>query len=135
MGGLALEQSDRPGLATFLARHLTCGDGTDIQLCGGEDGAMIRVTCTHCGMAIEAPAASWEGWWDERTRDATAPRRRFEPSRRRVPGKRRTTSPPQVRPPVEVAGDQKWRRRLVTGLIAAWLTGGVVLLAVAILGR
>ena len=135
MGGLALEQSDRPGLATFLARHLTCEGGTDVQLHAGEDGSMIRVTCTHCGMAIEAPAASWEGWWEERTREAAAPTRRFEPSHRRLAQRRRTITPHRARTPVEVADDHVWRRRLVTGLIAVWLTGGLVLLAIALLGR
>jgi hypothetical protein len=135
MGGLALERSDRPGLATFLARHLTCEGGTDVQLRGGEDGAMIRVTCTHCGMAIEAPAASWEGWWEERTRDVAAPTRRFEPSHRRLAGRRRSITPPRARPPVKGAGDDVWRRRFVTGLISVWLTGGLVLLAIAVLGR
>ena len=96
---------------------------------------MIRVTCTHCGMAIEAPAASWEGWWEERAREAAAPTRRFEPSQRRLARRRRTMTPPRVRPTLEVAGDDVWRRRLVTGLIAVWLTGGLVLLAIAVLGR
>jgi hypothetical protein len=135
MGGLALEQSDRPGLATFLARHLACGGGTDIQLQGGEDGSMIRVTCTHCGIAIEAAAASWEGWWEERTRDAATPTRRFEPSHRRLTRRRRTTTSPRARPPVKGAGDDVWRRRVVMGLIAVWLTGGLVLLAIAVIGR
>jgi hypothetical protein len=36
---------------------------------------------------------------------------------------------------VKGAGDDVWRRRFVTGLISVWLTGGLVLLAIAVLGR
>jgi hypothetical protein len=134
MSGLALEQSDRPGLSTFLAGHLSCEGGTDIELRGGEEGAMIRVTCTHCGMAIEAPAASWEGWGEERTRDAGSPARRFEPGRRRL-GRRRTRGSSGRRPPTEIERDQVRRDRLITGVIAAWVTAGFVLFAIAILWR
>ena len=132
MSGLALEQSDRPGLSTFLGTHLSCEGETDVELRAGEDGAMIRVTCTQCGMAIEAPAASWQGWWEERAR---APTRTFEPTRRRLARRRKRSSAPRGRPPVEIDGDEPWRRRLVTGVIVAWVIGGVLLFVVAILWR
>ena len=133
MSGLALEQSDRPGLSTFLGTHLSCEGGTDVELRAGEEGAMIRVTCTRCGMAIEAPAASWQGWWEER--NAMAPTRRFEPSRLRLARSRKPSTARRGRPVVEIDGEEAWRRRLVTGVIAAWVIGGVVLFCVAILWR
>src|SRR5690242_16402423 len=129
MSGLALEQSDRPGLSTFLGTHLSCQGGTDVELRASEEGAMIRVTCTQCGMAIEAPAASWQGWWEERAREA--PTRRFEPTRRRLARRRKAGAAARGRPPVEIAGDEAWRRRLFTGVIVAWVIGGLALFAVA----
>src|SRR5262245_47696771 len=135
METLALERSDRPGLASFLASHLTCEGGIDIELRPGGDGSLIRVTCTDCGRAIEALAASWEGWWDEPTRDETAPTPGFEPRDSRPTRTLRKGALPRVQPTMVLAGVDTWRRRLAIGLISSWLAGGVVLLALAILAR
>ena len=95
----------------------------------GADGSMIRVTCTHCGRAIEAPAASWEGWWEERALDAPAPSRRFEPRREQLERRRRTTaSPPRVEPMSEATRAPGWRRILLTALVVAWMSAGVLLI-------
>jgi hypothetical protein len=133
--GLALERSDRVGLASFLTDHRACEGGIDVRQVPSPDGSMIRVTCRHCGRAIEALASSWEGWGEEQTFEAPARLRRFEPSHPRPARRRRTVPPPLVRPAAVLAGGQTWRRRLAIGLISAWLAGGVVLLAVAIFAR
>jgi len=135
MGGLALERSDRPGLANFLAKHRRCNGGIDIRRHSGGEGSMIRVTCMYCGQAIEAPADSWEGWWEEQVRAAAGPVRRFEPSRRRPPRRRRRALPPRAEPATEPGSGDVWRRRLTIALVSVWVAGGVVLLAVAISAR
>lgn len=134
MGGLALEQSDRSGLASFLAKHRRCNGGIDIRQHSGGDGSMIRVTCMYCGRAIEAPVDSWEGWWEEQMR-AAGPVRRFEPSRPRPPRARRRAMPARAEPVTEQGSGDIWRRRLTIALISVWVSGGVVLLVVAISAR
>ncbi len=90
---------------------------------------MIRVTCTHCGSAIEAPAASWEGWWEEQALDAPAPSRRFEPRRERIERRRRTiASPPRVEPMSEATRAPGWRRMLLAALVVAWIVAGLLLI-------
>src|SRR4051794_7476319 len=132
MTGLALERSDRPGLSRFLARHRACAGGVDVRRLLGPDGSMIRVTCTQCGQAIEAPAASWEGWWEEST-DETPSRARFDPSRDRPARRRRPIVSPRVKPLSERSRGQPWRRPVAMALIAAWSAAGLVLIGLAIL--
>jgi hypothetical protein len=129
--GLALERTDRPGLASFLTQHRGCGGGIDVRRLPGEDGSMIRVTCTHCGRAIEAQASSWEGWWEEQALEAPAPRRRFEPQRERLPRRRENNLPPKE-PPAESSGGTGWRQVLLAILIVAWTVAGLLLIASAI---
>jgi hypothetical protein len=129
---LALERPDRPGLASFLAKHRACGGGIDIKPLPGENGLMIRVTCTHCGQAIEAPAASWEGWWEEQVLEAPAPRRRFEPRRERLVSSAGNGAPPRVVPASEPRGVPGWRQVLLAMMIVAWTVAGLLLIASAI---
>jgi len=129
-GGLALEKSDG-GLAKFLAHHRACDGGIDVRPVVGRDGSMIRVTCTRCGRAIEALASSWEGWSEERMRDAVGPSRRFEPRSDRLGRGRGTTPPPPVESD-EASGAAGWRRVLVSVLVFAWFAVGLLLMGSAI---
>jgi hypothetical protein len=128
--GLALEPSDGSGLSSFLGTHRACDGGIDVERLLGPDGLMIRVTCRHCGRAVEAAAASWEGWRQEKTSDASGPRRRFEPRRNRHGG--RNIPPPRLAPAPEPSGAPGWRLALVVLVVLAWTAGGLLLIGSAI---
>jgi hypothetical protein len=130
--GLALEPSDGSGLAGFLAHHRPCGGGIDVRPVLAPDGEMIRVTCSRCGRAIEAPAASWEGLWDERTPRPPGRRRRFEPSGDSLARRRQHIPPARVDPVLESDRVPRWRLALTVFVVIAWTACGLLLMGSAI---
>jgi hypothetical protein len=128
-GGLVVEPSDGSGLSRFLAKHRPCDGGVDVARLSDPDGSMIRVTCTHCGKAVEAPASSWEGWSEEQAFEPGVRRRRFEP---RIESRRRHVPPPRQEPASASVRAPRWRLVLAVLVVVAWTACGLLLIGSAL---